>query len=68
MSKNFITETVNNLPELIKNTHININLQGWPAAISVMSCCAAYVSVKVISIAEQTKRLNINETTACAAY
>ncbi len=44
-----LSETI---PSLINNTHFNISLEGWPAAISVIAICftgSAVFTVKEIS-------------------
>ena len=41
-----IIKMENSIPVLIKNTHLNISLEGWPAAITAVmffcSCVAIY--------------------------
>ncbi len=34
--KNTFFELAKNLPVLLQNTHLNISLQGWPAAVAVV--------------------------------
>ena len=44
--ENKIIQMADSIPALIKNTHLNVNLQGWPAAITAValfgSCVAIY--------------------------
>lgn len=46
--KNNIIGLANSLPTLIQNTHLNVNLQGWPAAAAVIAICSAGVTVYFI--------------------
>lgn len=34
---------------IVKNTHLNLNLSGWPAAVSVGVFCAAGVAIIAIA-------------------
>lgn len=36
------------LPILIKNTRFHVSIAGWPAAVSVIAFCGAYVAVYAI--------------------
>ena len=41
------------IPTLLNNTHFNISLEGWPAAISVIAVCftgGAVYTIKEIAI------------------
>lgn len=44
--ENKIIQMADSIPAIIKNTHLNVNLQGWPAAITAVtffcSCVAIY--------------------------
>ncbi len=42
-----VTET---LPTVIKNTHFNITLAGWPAAVTAIALCCAGVAVYALKI------------------
>ena len=53
MENNFISKAVTTLPELIKNTHININLNGWPATVSIVACCVSAVTIVAIKTSPQ---------------
>lgn len=48
MENTTLTKTINNLPELVKHTHLDIHLEGWPAAVSVISGCIALVAIYAI--------------------
>lgn len=48
MENNVLSDTFNNLPELVKHTHLNIQLQGWSAAVSVISGCLTLVAICAI--------------------
>lgn len=43
------------LPSLIKNTHFNFDLQGWPAAVTVTSICASAVAIYLIKVTHQNQ-------------
>ena len=49
MENTLITNTINNLPNFIKNTHFDIHLDGWPATFAVISICTAIVAVYAIN-------------------
>lgn len=34
-----ITESIKTIPAMIRNTHFNITLSEWPAAITIISVC-----------------------------
>ncbi len=48
MENTTFTKTINNLPEFVKHTHLDIHLDGWPAAVSVISGCIALVVIYAI--------------------
>lgn len=48
MENTTLSKTINNLPELIKNTHFNISLEGWPATVAVISGCITIISIIAI--------------------
>ena len=48
--ENKIIEVVDAFPSLIKNTHLNVNLQGWPAAVTAIAICCAGVAVYAIKV------------------
>ncbi len=47
---NKITQMADSIPALIKNTHLNVNLQGWPAAITAVAFFGSYVAINVIKV------------------
>lgn len=53
MENKLFTETFNNLPELVKHTHLNINLDGWPAAVTAISGCIAIVAIYAMKTTHQ---------------
>lgn len=53
MENTTITQTIYNLPELVKNTHLDLHLEGWPAAVSVISGCLALVAIYAIKTNNQ---------------
>ena len=48
--KNTIFEFAGSLPALIQNTHLNINLDGWPAAVAVISISLSGVTAYAIKV------------------
>ena len=48
--KNNIIKFVGNLPALIQNTHLNVNLQGWPAAVAVIAISLSGVTAYAIKV------------------
>ena len=53
MENTLLTQTINNLPDLVKNTHLNITLEGWPAAVTAISGCLALVALVTIKATQQ---------------
>ena len=53
MDTALITKALYTFPELIRNTHFNINLDGWPAAFTAISGFAALVSIVAITTSHQ---------------
>ena len=49
MKNNFI-DLVANLPVLLQNTHLNVNLQGWPAAVAVLAVSFSGVTAYAIKV------------------
>ena len=48
--ENKLIPMADSIPSLIKNTHVNVNLQGWPAAISAVALfvsCVVMYALKV---------------------
>lgn len=43
--KNNLIGLANNLPTLMQNSRLNLNLEGWPAAVAVIAICGAGVTV-----------------------
>jgi hypothetical protein len=48
--ENNIIQMADSVPALIKNTHLNVNLSGWPAAISAIALFGSFVAVYAIKI------------------
>ena len=46
--ENKLIEVVDAFPNIIKNTHLNVNLQGWPAAVTAIALCCARVAAYAI--------------------
>lgn len=48
--ENKIIQMAECIPAILKNTHLNVNLQGWPAAITsvaLFGSCVAIYAIKV---------------------
>ena len=48
--KNNLLELVGSLPALLQNTHLNVNLQGWPAAVAVIAVSLSGVVAYAIKV------------------
>lgn len=48
--ENKLIETVDTLPTVLKNSHFEVSLQGWPAAITAISICFAGVTAYAIKV------------------
>jgi len=46
--KGTLIELAGNIPAIVKNTHLTVNLQGWPAAVAVIALCTGSVVVYAI--------------------
>lgn len=53
MEPTTLSKTLNNLPELVKNTHLNITLNGWPATVAIISGCISMVAIYAIKASHQ---------------
>ena len=53
--ENKIIQMADSIPALIKNTHLNVNLQGWPAAVTAIAICCAGVAVYAIKATTPSK-------------
>lgn len=45
-----LSQIFENLTELSKLVHFDIQLHGWPATIAVIAACGAAVAVKIIPL------------------
>lgn len=43
----------NSIPDVIKNTRLNLTLDGWPAAAAVFAICGTIISVYAINASQQ---------------
>lgn len=48
--ENKIVQMADSIPAILKNTHLNVNLQGWPAAITAVALFGSYVAIYAIKI------------------
>ena len=48
--ENKLTNIFESIPVLIKNTSLNINLDGWPAAVAVMAICGSGVTICALNV------------------
>ena len=48
--KNTFLEFAGSLPALIQNTHLNVSLDGWPAAVAVIAISLSGVVVYAIKV------------------
>lgn len=47
-------QVLNNMPDLIKNTNLNIHLEGWPAAVTAISGCLTIVAIYALKVTHPT--------------
>ena len=47
---NTLTAVTEALPTVISNTHFNVMLSGWPAAITVVALCCAGVAIFALKV------------------
>ena len=45
---NLVTKVTSLIPTIIRNTHLNITLQGWPATFSNASVCATFFGIHAL--------------------
>lgn len=50
-----ITQAVDSIPSLIRNTYLNVNLSGWPAAAAVIAICGSGVIIYALRITHHKK-------------
>lgn len=48
--ENKLTQVVDTIPTLIKNTHLNVSLEGWPAAITAIAFFCSGVVVYALKV------------------
>ncbi len=48
--KNTILELIGSVPALLQNTHLNIDLQGWPAAVAVIAISISGVKIYALRV------------------
>lgn len=48
--ENKIIQMTDSIPAIIKNTHLNVNLQGWPAAITAVALFGSCVAIYAIKV------------------
>lgn len=48
--ENKLIEVVETIPTLIKNTHFNVTLEGWPAAVTAIAICCSSVAAFAIKV------------------
>ena len=62
--ENKIIQMADSIPAILKNTHLNVNLQGWPAAITAAALFGSCVAIYAIKITHpepvHTKENNSN--------
>lgn len=55
--KSSITDILESIPSLMQHTSLNVNLQGWPAAVAVIAIGISSVSICAIQSANNTKEV-----------
>lgn len=59
-----LTTITNTLPDVIKNTRLNLSLDGWPATVAVFAICGTVISVCAIKASQHDESSSINEPLA----
>lgn len=56
--ENKLIQIADSIPAILKNTHLNVNLQGWPAAITAISFFGSCVAIYALKVThpDQTDR------------
>ena len=66
MEKNLIPIT-NLIPDVIRNTRLNLTLDGWPAAVAVFAICGTIISVYAINTSQHGESASAPAPLACVA-
>ena len=59
--KNTFLELTESLPVLLQNTHLNVSLKGWPAAVAVIAMSLSGVSAYAIKVMSPKPAVIISE-------
>lgn len=62
-----IIKMADSIPTLIKNTNLNVSLQGWPAAITAVAFFGSCVAIYAIKIAHSADAGEVAYATDTAA-
>lgn len=62
-----IIKMADSIPTLIKNTNLNVSLQGWPAAITAVAFFGSCVAIYAIKIAHSASTGEVAYATDTAA-
>ena len=59
--ENKIIPLTDNIFDLVKNTHLNLSLQGWPAAVTAVAFFGSCVTIYALKITppEQNQKDNM---------
>lgn len=53
--ENKLIQAADSIPTLIKNTHLNVTLQGWPAAVTAIALFGAGVIIYALKVTHPNK-------------
>ncbi len=65
--ENKLIQMADSFPALIKNTNLNVSLQGWPAAVTAVALfisCVAIYAIRVTYSAYAVEVANATDTAA----
>ena len=62
-----IIELADSVPTLIKNTNLDVSLEGWPAAITAMAFFGSCVAIYAIKITHSANAEEVAHATDVAA-
>lgn len=49
--ENKFFEIIDSLPTLIRNTHLNITMEGWPATVTTIALCGTGIAFYALKLA-----------------
>ena len=50
--ENRLSKIADSIPDLVKNSHLSISLEGWPAAVTAIALFGSAVAIYVIKVSK----------------